>query len=56
MRSRTNITIRRLQALITGGVTVSDQEVRDTYRKANIKIKFDYAVISPKTEQDHQPL
>jgi peptidyl-prolyl cis-trans isomerase D len=40
------ITIRRLQALITGGVTVSDQEVRDTYRKANIKIKFDYAVIS----------
>jgi len=40
------ITIRRLQALITGGVTVSDQEVRDTYRKANIKIKFDYAEIS----------
>ena len=41
-----DITIRRLQALITGGVTVSDQEVRDTYRKQNIKIKFDYAVIS----------
>jgi peptidyl-prolyl cis-trans isomerase D len=40
------ITIRRLQALITGGVTVSDQEVRDIYRKSNIKIKFDYAVIS----------
>jgi peptidyl-prolyl cis-trans isomerase D len=39
-------TIERLQAFITGGVTVSDQEVRDTYRKANIKIKFDYAVIS----------
>jgi peptidyl-prolyl cis-trans isomerase D len=32
--------------LITGGVTVSDQEVRDTYRKENIKIKFDYAVLS----------
>jgi len=41
-----DITIRRLQALITGGVTVGDQEVRDTYRKQNIKIKFDYAVIS----------
>jgi peptidyl-prolyl cis-trans isomerase D len=41
-----DITIRRLQALITAGVTVSDQEVRDTYRKQNIKIKFDYAVIS----------
>ncbi len=40
------IAVRRLQALVTAGVTVSDQEVRDTYRKANIKIKFDYAVIS----------
>jgi len=40
------IAIHRLQALITAGVTVSDQEVRETYRKANIKIKFDYAVIS----------
>ncbi len=40
------ITIQRLQAFITAGVTVSDQEVRDTYRKQNIKIKFDYAVIS----------
>ena len=43
---KSQITIQRLQAFITGGVTVSDQEVRDTYRKANIKIKFDYAVIS----------
>ncbi len=41
-----DITIRRLQAFVTGGVTVSDAEVRDTYRKQNIKIKFDYAVIS----------
>ncbi|HXR39103.1 MAG TPA: peptidyl-prolyl cis-trans isomerase [Terracidiphilus sp.] len=43
---RHDIAIRRLQALITGGVTVSDQEVREDYRKNNIKIKFDYAVIS----------
>ncbi len=41
-----DITVRRLEALITGGVTVSDQEVRDTYRKQNVKIKFDYAIIS----------
>lgn len=41
-----DIAIRRLESLITAGVTVSDQEVRDTYRKNNIKIKFDYAVIS----------
>jgi peptidyl-prolyl cis-trans isomerase D len=41
-----DIAIRRLQALITAGVTVGDQEVREAYRKNNIKIKFDYAVIS----------
>lgn len=40
------IITRRLQALITAGATVSDAEVRDAYRKQNIKIKFDYAVIS----------
>jgi peptidyl-prolyl cis-trans isomerase D len=41
-----DITARRLQALITSGVTVGDKEVRDNYLKQNIKIKFDYAVIS----------
>jgi peptidyl-prolyl cis-trans isomerase D len=40
------IELRRLEALITAGVTVSDAEVRDAYRKQNTKIKFDYAVIS----------
>ena len=40
------ILIQRLQALITAGVSVSDKEVRDAYRKQSIKIKFDYAVIS----------
>jgi peptidyl-prolyl cis-trans isomerase D len=43
---KTDIVVRRLQALITAGVTVSDQEVREAYRKNNIKIKFDYAVVS----------
>ena len=43
---KTDITRGRLQALITGGVTVSDQEVRDAYRKQNIKIKFDFAIVS----------
>jgi peptidyl-prolyl cis-trans isomerase D len=43
---KTDITVRRLQALITAGVTVSDKEVRDAYLKQNVKIKFDYAVIS----------
>jgi peptidyl-prolyl cis-trans isomerase D len=43
---RQEIQIQRLQSMITAGVTVGDQEVRDDYRKSNIKIKFDYAVIS----------
>ena len=41
-----SIMIQRLRKLVTAGVTVGDQEVRDQYRKDNIKIKFDYAVLS----------
>lgn len=41
-----DIILRRLEALITAGVSVSDKEVRENYRKGNIKIKFDYAVLS----------
>ena len=41
-----DITVNRLRAYITDGVTVSDSEIRDLYRKQNVKIKFDYAVIS----------
>jgi peptidyl-prolyl cis-trans isomerase D len=41
-----DVIVRRLQAMVTAGVTVGDQEVRDDYRKNNLKIKFDYAVIS----------
>ena len=40
------IILRRLQSLITAGVTVGDADVRAAYRKENIKIKFDYAVLS----------
>jgi peptidyl-prolyl cis-trans isomerase D len=35
----------RLRALITGGVTISDNEVRSSYVDQATKIKFDYAVI-----------
>ncbi len=38
--------LNRLQALITGGVTVSDAAVREAYRVQGTKVKFDYAVIS----------
>jgi peptidyl-prolyl cis-trans isomerase D len=40
-----DILLRRLQALITAGVTVSEKEASESYRKENTKIKFDYAVI-----------
>jgi peptidyl-prolyl cis-trans isomerase D len=40
------IEINRLQSMVTGGVTVSDQDVRDAYRQQGTKIKFDYAVIN----------
>src|SRR5271156_6921104 len=40
------IEINRLEAMVTGGVTVSGQDVRDSYRQQGTKIKFDYAVIN----------
>jgi peptidyl-prolyl cis-trans isomerase D len=36
----------RLKALVTGGITVSDSEVRSYYVDQGTKIKFDYAVIN----------
>jgi peptidyl-prolyl cis-trans isomerase D len=36
----------RLRAMVTGGITVSDAEVRSYYIDQQTKIKFDYAVIS----------
>jgi peptidyl-prolyl cis-trans isomerase D len=40
------IEINRLQAMVTGGITVSDQDVQTAYRDQATKIKFDYAVIN----------
>jgi len=36
----------RLRDLVTGGITVSDAEVRSDYRNQATKIKFDYAVLN----------
>jgi peptidyl-prolyl cis-trans isomerase D len=41
-----DIELNRLESTVTGGITVSDQDVRDAYRQQATKIKFDYAVIS----------
>ena len=38
--------LNRLQALITGGVSVSDAAVRQAYLANGTKVKFDYAVLS----------
>jgi peptidyl-prolyl cis-trans isomerase D len=43
---KSDMELNRLQALITGGVTVSDAAVRDAYREQGTKVKFDYAVIT----------
>jgi len=41
-----DITIQRLRAYVTAGVTVGEKEAREQYVKDNTKIKFQYAVIS----------
>ncbi len=38
--------LQRLEALVTGGVTVSEQAAREAYLKQGEKAKFDYAVLS----------
>ena len=43
---KSDMELNRLQALITGGVTVSDAAVREAYLKDGTKVKFDYAVVS----------
>src|ERR1700729_3953536 len=43
---KSDMELNRLQALITGGVTVSDNAVREAVRVQGTKVKFDYAVIS----------
>jgi len=43
---KSDMELQRLQALITGGVSVSDNAVRDAYRTQGTKVKFDYAVLS----------
>jgi len=41
----TDILIGKLQAMIAGGASVSDAEVRKEFAKENTKVKFDYALL-----------
>jgi peptidyl-prolyl cis-trans isomerase D len=43
---KSDIEISRLQALVTGGVTVSNDAVRAAYITQGTKVKFDYALVS----------
>jgi peptidyl-prolyl cis-trans isomerase D len=43
---KSDLELQRLQALVTGGVAVSDAAVRADYMQQGTKVKFDYAVIS----------
>jgi peptidyl-prolyl cis-trans isomerase D len=42
---RKEILVNKLQALITGGASVSDAAVRQEFAKQNTKVKFEYAVL-----------
>jgi peptidyl-prolyl cis-trans isomerase D len=46
---KSELEIQRLQALVTGGVSVSDSAVRASYLSSGTKVKFDYAVIPAAT-------
>ena len=43
---KNDIEVQRLQQMVTGGVSVGDNEVRDSFRISGTKVKFDYAVLS----------
>ena len=38
--------LQRLQAMVTGGATVTDAAVREAYRVQGMKVQFDYAAVS----------
>ncbi len=43
---KSDMELQRLEALVTGGVSVSEQAAREAYLKQGEKAKFDYAVIA----------
>jgi peptidyl-prolyl cis-trans isomerase D len=43
---KSELELQRLQALVTGGVSVSDSAVKAEYLQTGTKVKFDYAVIA----------
>ena len=48
---KTELLQQKFQGLVTDGVTATDDEIRDEFRRANDKIKLDYVVIKPQDLQ-----
>jgi peptidyl-prolyl cis-trans isomerase D len=46
---KSDLELQRLQAMVTGGVSVSDAAVKAQYLQTGTKVQFDYAVISAAT-------
>ena len=46
MQVKNDLEVNRLEALVTGGVSVSDNAVREAYKTQGTKVKLDYAVVS----------
>ena len=44
---KSDMELNRLQSMLTGGVNVSDNAVREASLKQNVKVKFEYVVVSP---------
>lgn len=44
---KSDMELNRLQSMLTGGVNVSDTAVREASLKQNVKVRFDYVVVSP---------
>lgn len=42
---KADLELQRLEAAVTGGLRVSDNAVREEYRKSGTKVKFDYAIL-----------
>ncbi len=48
---KTSLLQQKFQQLVTDGITASDDEVRDEFRRENEKIKLDYVLIKPEDLQ-----
>jgi len=46
LQVKDDLLLRKLQALVEGGISVSDAEIEQEFRRENTKVKLEYAVLS----------